>query len=135
MSEPQKTQEQLDNEAIAFAEAQSVSARFCLRHPDFKKSPENANKMKELLDAAGKNWTGENLDAVYVANLDAFKKNDTYVPPDVIPETPPEPELPYWGMLKTRRDIDAIDRTTYKAWLKDPKFEAAVNAVLARGAR
>jgi hypothetical protein len=133
MSEQQKTQEQLDQEAIEYAEAQSVSARFRLRHAEFKVTAGNANKMAEFWKTTGKRWTLDVLEDIYAANLDAFEKNEPYVAPVAVPDTPPEPEVPYWGALKTRRDIDAIPRAQYKEWLHDKNFEAAVNLVLRSG--
>jgi hypothetical protein len=51
---------------------------------------------------------------------------------DVKPVVIQKEELPAWGKLKSRRDVDSIPKAQYKEWLKNPQFVADVEAAVQR---
>jgi hypothetical protein len=97
---------------------------------DYTPSKKNADILKNwiLLHRPNEKMSFDLLESAW----EATKHHMETMKEDVKPVEIQKEELPAWGRLKSRRDVDAIPREQYKQWLKNADFVRDVEAALQR---
>lgn len=134
----EKTAAQNEQSETDYARGAAASARFRRVYPEFDAyKPENVELMKKLVKDDGGEWSYELLVKLFEAHRSEFKlrtqdATEEAAPALVVEETP-KPE--WWSAVEDKDTIDAISRSDFRRWIKDPEFVRVVERVANGGSR